>query len=115
MPKHSVCSINDFPQGQRKIIKFGGNKIIIFHLESGFYATEANCPHLKMPLAKGELLEDDVLQCPVHRAKFCVKTGEVKEWACFPPGIQLLNIVRGEKSLKTYPVFVDSDEVFVEL
>ncbi len=115
MSKHSVCSINDFPPGQRKVIKFDGNKIIVFHLESGFYATEASCPHMKMPLGKGELLKDEVLQCPIHRAKFCIKTGEVKEWACFPPGIQLLNIVRGEKPLKTYPVLIENDEVFVEL
>ncbi|MBL4781685.1 MAG: Rieske (2Fe-2S) protein [Porticoccaceae bacterium] len=115
MPKYSVGPVNGIPPGQRKVTKVEGNKVIIFHRESGFYATEASCPHLRLPLAKGDVLEGDVLQCPIHRAKFCVKSGDVREWACFPPGIQVLNVLRGEKSLKTYPVHIENDEVFVEL
>jgi len=115
MPKYSVGSVNDIPPGQRKVTKVEGNKVIVFHLDSDFFATEASCPHLRLPLGKGDVLDGDVLQCPIHRAKFCVKTGDVKQWACFPPGIQLLNVVRGEKALKTYPVHIENDEVFVEL
>jgi 3-phenylpropionate/trans-cinnamate dioxygenase ferredoxin subunit len=115
MPKYSVGQVNDIPPGQRKIAKVEGNKVIVFHLDSGFFATEASCPHLRMSLSKGEMLDGDVLQCPIHRAKFCVKTGDVKEWACFPPGIQLLNVVRGERALKTYSVNIDNDELFIEL
>ena len=115
MPKYRVAGVNDISPGQRKVTKVEGNKIIVFHLDSGFFATEASCPHMRLPLGKGAMLERDVLQCPIHRAKFCVKTGDIKEWACFPPGIQLLNVVRGEKPLKTYPVHIDNDEVFVEL
>ena len=115
MPKYSVGHVNDIPPGQRKVTKVEGNKVIVFHLDSGFFATEASCPHLRLPLAKGEILDGDVLQCPIHRAKFCVKSGDVKQWACFPPGIQVLNVVRGEKQLKTYPVHIGNDEVFVEL
>ena len=115
MPKHNVGTIDEIPQGQSKAVKVSGNKILVFHLDSGFYATEANCPHLKMPLAKGQILDDDTLQCPIHRAKFCIKSGDVKEWACFPPGIQLLNVIRGEKTLKTYPVSVDNNDLFVDL
>ena len=44
-----------------------------------------------------------------------IKTGEVVEWANFPPGIQLLNVVRGEKALKTYPVVVENGEVKVRV
>lgn len=115
MPKYSVGSVNDIPPGQRKVANLDGNKVIVFHVEDGFYATQASCPHLMMPLTKGKILDGEVLQCPVHRAKFCIKTGEVKEWACFPPGIQLLNVIRGEKALKTYAVVIDNDEVFVGL
>ena len=115
MPKYSVGKTSELPPGQRKSAKIEGKKILVFNVDGGYFATEASCPHLRLPLVKGALLDGDVLQCPIHRAKFCVKTGEVKEWACFPPGIQLLNIVRGEKALKTYPVNIDNDEVFVEL
>jgi len=51
----------------------------------------------------------------VHRARFEIRTGEVSEWANFPPGIQLLNVVRGEKALKTWPVTEKNDHLFVEM
>jgi 3-phenylpropionate/trans-cinnamate dioxygenase ferredoxin subunit len=35
--------------------------------------------------------------------------------ANFPPGVQLLNAVRGEKALKTYPVTVVKGEVRIKL
>lgn len=115
MPKQSVGTVDEIPQGQRKAVNLSGNKILVFHLDSGFYATEASCPHMRLPLGKGQILDGDVLQCPIHRAKFCIKSGDVKEWACFPPGIQLLNVIRGEKSLKTYSVSVEDNEIFVAL
>jgi 3-phenylpropionate/trans-cinnamate dioxygenase ferredoxin subunit len=37
----------------------------------------------------------------------------VIDWANFPPGIQLLNIVRSEKALKTFKVSVREGEVRV--
>ena len=54
-------------------------------------------------------------QCPLHRARFDIRTGKVCEWANFPPGIQLLNVVRSEKALKTYKVSVKDGEVRVHL
>jgi 3-phenylpropionate/trans-cinnamate dioxygenase ferredoxin component len=39
----------------------------------------------------------------------------VIDWANFPPGIQLLNVVRGEKALKTYPVSIKGDAVRVKI
>ena len=42
-----------------------------------------------------------------------IRTGEVIDWANFPPGIQVLNIVRGEKGLRTYKVSVRDGEVRV--
>ena len=35
--------------------------------------------------------------------------------ANFPPGIQLLNVVRSEKALKTYRAVVEDGEVVVEV
>jgi 3-phenylpropionate/trans-cinnamate dioxygenase ferredoxin subunit len=51
----------------------------------------------------------------LHRARFDIRTGEVIDWANFPPGIQLLNVVRGEKALKTYTISVLKDDVRIKL
>ena len=55
------------------------------------------------------------IQCPFHRAEFDIRTGEVHNWANFPPGIQLLNVVRSEKALKTYRAVVEDGEVVVDV
>ena len=46
---------------------------------------------------------------------FDIRTGEVIDWANFPPGIQVFNIVRTEKALKTYKVSVRDGEVRVSV
>ncbi len=115
MPRHTVCSESDIPIGEMKPFRAGGEKIIVYHLEDGFFATQASCTHIFAPLAKGKLVETCQVQCPFHRARFDVRTGEVVEWANFPPGVQLLNAVRAEKALRTYPVSVENGEISVEV
>ena len=115
MAQHIVASVNDIPVGDRKVVTAGNTKVILFHLEDGYYATQTHCPHLMLPLKNGKLLDGKVLQCPIHRAQFNVTDGEVIKWANFPPGIQMLNVIRKEKCLSTYPVSVDGDKVLVEV
>ena len=90
-------------------------KIVVYNLADGFFATQANCTHVFAPLAKGKICEGRMVQCPFHRARFDNRTGAVIDWANFPPGIQVLNVVRGEKALQTYKVSVKDGEVRVKL
>ena len=55
------------------------------------------------------------VKLPPGQARFDIRTGEVIDWANFPPGIQLLNVLRGEKALKTYKVSVRDGEVRVSV
>ncbi|KJS07131.1 MAG: dioxygenase [Gammaproteobacteria bacterium BRH_c0] len=115
MTKHNVCDESDIPVGDKKPFKLGDTKLVVYHLQDGFYATQHSCTHLFAPLGKGKIVEDCQIQCPFHRARFDIRSGDVVEWANFPPGVQLLNGLRGEKSLKTYPVSVENGKVMVEL
>ena len=113
MAMHTVCRTDDIGKGRMKAFTAGGEKIVFYHLEDGFYATQANCTHVFAPLARGRILDDCKVQCPFHHARFDIRTGEVVDWANFPPGIQLLNVVRGEKALRTYKVTVSRGQVRV--
>lgn len=115
MTRHAICDESDIPIGDKKPFKQGDTKLIVFHLEDGFYATQHSCTHLFAPLGKGKIVEDCQIQCPFHRARFDIRSGDVVEWANFPPGVQLLNGLRGKKSLKTYPVTVENGKVMVEI
>jgi 3-phenylpropionate/trans-cinnamate dioxygenase ferredoxin component len=86
---------------------------VLYHLEDGFFATQASCTHVFAPLAKGRIVDGCQVRCPFHRARFDIRTGRVVEWANFPPGVQLLNVLRSEKALKTYKVSVIKGDVRV--
>lgn len=115
MALHTACFEKEIEVNEKKAVKVNGEKILVFHLEDGFYATQSSCTHLVAPLSKGKVIDGHIVQCPFHRARFDIRTGEVIDWANFPPGIQLLNFIRSEKALKTYKVTLDAGKVMVEL
>ena len=115
MGKHTVCKVDELPVGRMRAFKAEGRSVLVYHLDDGFFATQANCTHVLAPLARGRIVDGCRIQCPLHRAQFDIRSGEVVEWANFPPGVQLLNVVRGEKALKTYPVSVVKGQVRIEI
>ncbi len=115
MARHQICNEDEIPVGENKPFTFDGEEILVYHLEEGFFAIQSKCTHLFWPLKNGKIIEQCQVQCPFHRARFDIRTGEVVEWANFPIGVQLLNLVRKEKALKTFPVTVQEGKVFVEV
>jgi nitrite reductase/ring-hydroxylating ferredoxin subunit len=115
MSKHLVCKESELEIGKQFACKIENENILVFKLKDGYFATQSSCTHLFMSLKKGKVIDGCKIQCPIHRAEFDIKTGEVVKWASFPPGIQLVNTIRKEKALKTYPISVTKGEVFVEL
>jgi 3-phenylpropionate/trans-cinnamate dioxygenase ferredoxin subunit len=115
MSKQFVCNESKLEVGKQFACKVEDENVLIFKLEDGYYATQSSCTHLFLPLSKGKIIDGCKVQCPFHRAQFDIKTGEVVKWANFPPGIQLLNSIRKEKALKTYPVSVAEGKIYVEI
>ena len=87
MNKVEIARVGDLPRGTRKGIKVNGKRLVLYHLNDGFYATQGRCTHTLGPLARGKIIEDGIVQCPLHRARFNIRTGEVEQWANFPPGV----------------------------
>jgi nitrite reductase/ring-hydroxylating ferredoxin subunit len=115
MSTHTVCGENELAVGQMKSFTVGNQKIVLYRLTNGFFATQANCTHMFAPLVRGKIVDDCKIQCPLHRARFDIRTGRVVNWANFPPGIQLLNVVRGQKVLRTFEVSVAGGKVQVNM
>jgi 3-phenylpropionate/trans-cinnamate dioxygenase ferredoxin component len=115
MSLHMICKVDELAIGALRAFSAGDQKIVLYHLDDGFYATQASCSHLFAPLGRGKIIDGATIQCPFHRARFDIRTGKVVDWANFPPGIQMLNVVRSQKALKTYPVVVENNVVNVSI
>ena len=115
MVHYQICAESEIPVGEMKECKVNDESVLVYHLSDGFYATHNRCTHLFGPLQKGKIVDGGKIQCPWHHSCFDIRTGEVVEWANYPPGIQFLNIVRKEKALRTYKVTVEDGNLFVDI
>lgn len=52
--------------------------------------------------------------CPFHHSAFDLKTGNVKEWSPWPPGLgRILGAISREKALKVYATKLEDGYVWV--
>ncbi|BCX89226.1 3-phenylpropionate/trans-cinnamate dioxygenase ferredoxin component [Methylomarinovum tepidoasis] len=82
-----VCKVEDLKAGQHVVVEVAGTEVAVFNLDGGFYAIEDVCTHDGAEIASGEV-EGDVIVCPRHGARFCIKTGEVLS----PPAYEDLHV-----------------------
>ena len=95
----TVAKVGEIPVGGVKIVRLEDQQIAVFHLDDGYYAIDDICTHDGGPLAEGRI-EDHVIECPRHGAKFDIKTGAV---LCLP----------ATTPVPTYAVRTEGDEIKV--
>ena len=71
-----VAPIGDFPAGAVRSVEVDGAQIALFNVDGTYYAIEDVCPHDGGVLTGG-VVEGDVVVCPRHGARFCIRTGKV--------------------------------------
>jgi len=96
-----VGKASDVPEGGVRVVRAGGEEILLANVKGKIYASAAKCTHLGISLAGGKL-NGTVLTCPGHKSMFDLVDGKVMA----PPA---------KLPLKTYEVKVDGRDVFVKL
>ena len=71
----TVGAPSDVAPGTAARIVAGGEEIAIFNVGGEFFATADVCSHDEASLADGELF-GHVVECPLHGARFDVRTGK---------------------------------------
>ena len=71
---HRAVGAQDLAVGAARTVDIEGKKIAVVHAEGRFYAVDALCTHMGVPLDKGGV-DGHELVCPWHAARFCVRTG----------------------------------------
>jgi 3-phenylpropionate/trans-cinnamate dioxygenase ferredoxin subunit len=71
-----VAAIEGFPAGAVRSVEVDGAQVAVFNLDGTCYAIEDICPH-DGGFLTGGAVEGDVVICPRHGARFCIRTGKV--------------------------------------
>jgi 3-phenylpropionate/trans-cinnamate dioxygenase ferredoxin subunit len=93
-------SIKDFhwQTNNMTVIEADGKKITVALFKEQLYAFAYKCPHAGGVMAEGFIDSLGNAVCPLHRYKFSLKNGRN---------------ATGEDYLKTYPIEINDDGVFV--
>ena len=85
LPFMPAAPIEDIPVGTAKCLDVNGRNVLIAHLPDGFHAVENRCSHAASPLDCGRILRGGQVLCPLHGARFDLKTGAAKTAPAFRP------------------------------
>jgi nitrite reductase/ring-hydroxylating ferredoxin subunit len=72
-----VGALAEFTDGQMRAVDVGAAKALVVRRGEGVLAISNVCSHAGGPLDEGEL-SGDIVTCPWHGSKFCVRDGEVR-------------------------------------
>ena len=80
------------------------------------FAISPICRHLRGDLAKGHVADDGCVECPLHAARFDVKTGAMTRGpqGAFKPVAGLFKNTVGRMALKSYPVVERDGVLFLD-
>jgi len=92
---------SDLAEGEALGVEVAGHSIALYDVGGDIFATDNICTHAYARLSDG-WLDGDLIECPLHAARFEVRTGKVLD----PPATV---------DLKTYPARVIGDEIQVKL
>lgn len=101
MPWYTACSIHDLPEGSCFSADLGGENVLLVNVEGELHAMSNICSHDYAELHEGELEGGEIL-CPLHLARFDVRTGA----ALSPPAYE---------DLPVFAVRVVDDDIQIEI
>lgn len=96
-----VAKISDIKDDCGFLYEEGDIAIALVKVGSEVFAVDDMCTHADASLCDG-MVDGDEIECPLHFARFNVRTGEVTA----PPAT---------RGIQTYPVRLVGDDVEVEL
>ncbi|MBP0620780.1 MULTISPECIES: non-heme iron oxygenase ferredoxin subunit [unclassified Cupriavidus] len=82
-------------------LTLGDRQLAVYRSDDTYFVTDNVCTHQYALLSDG-YLEDGCIECPLHQARFDIRTGKAM---CAP----------ATGDIRTYPVKIEDSRVWVEL
>ncbi len=96
-----IVSKADVPEDDVMGVDIDAKSIALYQLDGEIFATDNICTHGNARLCDG-FLEGHEIECPLHQGKFDIRSGKAM---CAPL----------TEDIRTYPVKIEGDRVFIEI
>jgi nitrite reductase/ring-hydroxylating ferredoxin subunit len=114
MDMKKLFPLSELPDGARRVVQVGPRKVLVLNIQGEILAVDNSCPHMRFPLDGGRITDDCGIICPFHHSAFDLKSGDVKDWSPWPPGIgRVLGAIVREKALPVYDIKIEDDHLWV--
>ena len=94
-----VCNVTDIDEGTYERFVVEGRAILLCKWQGNLFAIEDECSHAMNPLCGGRMRRGTIV-CPLHGARFNIKTGAAEGAPATLP-------------IDTFDVKIDADDVLV--
>ena len=97
-----ACDVGALGEGEALKVDANGLQIALFNIAGEFFAVNDRCSHGNASMSEGYVEDDGTVECPLHAARFCVRTGVP---LCQP----------ATEAIQTYPVTIVEGKVCLTL
>ena len=102
MARIFVCQDDALSDGEAIKVDGPSAAIAVFKVNGALFALNDRCSHGNASMSEGYIEEDGTVECPLHAARFCLKTGVA---LCQP----------ATEPLKTFSVTLVDGAVFLDV
>ncbi len=95
-----VTRADDVPEQGTLLVSLWGEPVCLYKMDGRVYATHDTCTHGHASLADGFILEDGLIECPLHQGTFDIRTGHAAGVPC-------------TEDIRVYPVRVENGKVLL--
>jgi 3-phenylpropionate/trans-cinnamate dioxygenase ferredoxin subunit len=74
---YDAVPADDVPDESAAVLEVNGKEIALVRTGGQFYALQNECTHANYPIGEGDLVGENVIECPGHGSTFNIVTGEV--------------------------------------
>lgn len=100
--EYPVAKISDVPPGEMKLVVANRERLLLANVDGAFHILSDTCTHARASLTQG-FLEDAIVECPLHFARFDVRTG------AFIDGPFTTGVPRYETTVRGDTIYVELD------
>ena len=92
----------EIPEQGTLQVRCNSDLVCLYRINGALYATQDECSHGSASLSEGFIVEDSLIECPLHQGSFDIKTGKPVSVPC-------------KDDIRVYPVKIENGKVFVKM